>query len=76
MVFFLIDRCSCMLEMFLKCIMWTLINILLALRKRYIVKKRILEYFCLPGRLRFFVNRRVKQYRITFLKKRKTICIS
>ena len=29
--------------------------------KRYIVKQGTLDYFCLPGHLRCFVNRRVKQ---------------
>ena len=41
--------------------MWTLINLLLTLDKRSIVKQGTLDYFCLPGHLRCFVNRRVKQ---------------
>jgi len=41
--------------------MWTLINLLLTLGKRYIVKQGTLDYFCLPGHLRCFVNRWVKQ---------------
>jgi hypothetical protein len=36
--------------------MWTLINLLLTLDKRYIVKQGTLDYFCLPGHLRCFVN--------------------
>ena len=36
-------------------------GLLLTLGKRYIVKQGTLDYFCLPGRLRCFVNRRVKQ---------------
>ena len=34
---------------------------LITLDKRSIVKQGTLDYFCLPGHLRCFVNRRVKQ---------------
>ena len=39
----------------------SLINLLLTLDKRSIVKQGTLDYFCLPGHLRCFANRRVKQ---------------
>ena len=51
---FKIDIFSCIFEM---CIC----GLLLTLGKRYIVKQGTLDYVCLPGRLRCFVNRRVKQ---------------
>ena len=50
--------------------MCTLINFLLNLGKRYIVKQETLDYFCLHGRLRCFVNRRVKQLGIMLLNKK------
>ena len=51
--------------------MWTLINLFLTLDKRSIVKQGTLDYFCLPGHLRCFVNRRVKQQSIMEKKKKK-----
>jgi hypothetical protein len=46
-------------------------SLIKTLDKRSIVKQGTLDYFCLPGHLRCFVNRRVKQQSIMEKKKEK-----
>ena len=55
--------------------MWTLINLLLTLDKRSIVKQGTLDYFCLPGHLRCFdkikmaTGLEVRKYRLIYIMK-------
>jgi len=48
-------------------------SVLNTLGRRSIVKQGTLDYFCLPGRLKYFVNMRVLKLNMSYLRKKYTV---